>query len=51
MKSNKLCHSEPVRTLAWEFVIRPPCVKGAVSKADWGIVRHVTTPPSKIKDF
>ena len=44
MKSNKLCHSEPVRTLAWEFVIRPPCVKGAVSEADWGIVSVIDNP-------
>ena len=30
---------------------RPPCVKGAVSEADWGIVRfrHITIPPSRLR--
>ena len=29
---------------------RPPCVKGAVSEADWGIVqyRYITIPPSRL---
>ena len=34
----------------YPFVERPLCVKGAVSEADWGIVKKdvVTIPPSRI---
>ena len=50
---------DPELLCKFQFVVpssatlRLPCVKGAVSKADRGIVKSnvFTTPPSEIKDF